>query len=166
MEPKRFYRSKTDRVFAGVCGGLAQYFSMDPLLIRLLLVVLAMVGGGGILIYIILWIVAPEKQEPYTIAQEPAPMGNPEPPRQAPPQPEPPHNFENSPQGQPPYYKRKYRRPHRGLIGGLVLITLGVLFLVAEFVPSVDFGDLWPILLVVIGIGLLIRSVSGRRENN
>ncbi len=162
MEPKRYFRSKTDRVFAGVCGGLAEYFAIDPLLIRLLFVVLALVGGGGLLIYIILWIVAQEKPQSYNKAQAPSIIEN-----QEPPSPEPQHTYENQQSGQQPSPpETKYRRPHRGLIGGLVLITLGILFLVVEFVPSVDFSDLWPILLVVIGIGLLLRSVAGRKGNN
>ena len=161
MEPKRYYRSKSDRVFAGVCGGLAEYFVIDPLLIRLLFVILALVGGGGVLIYIILWIVAQEKPGSYDKAQDPPAMEN----RQSP-SPEPQHTYENPQPSSHTTKEIRHHKPHRGLIGGLVLITLGILFLVVEFVPSVDFGDLWPILLVVIGIGLLIKSVSGRRENN
>ena len=60
MEPKRLYRSITDRKFAGVSGGLAEYFEIDPLFIRLIFVVLTLAGGGGALIYIVLWIVTPE----------------------------------------------------------------------------------------------------------
>ena len=60
MESKRLYRSLTDRKFAGVAGGLGEYFVIDPLLLRLAFVVLALAGGGGLLIYIILWVVTPE----------------------------------------------------------------------------------------------------------
>ena len=51
MESKRLYRSQTDRKFAGVAGGLAEYFVMDPLLIRLVFVVLALAGGGGFILF-------------------------------------------------------------------------------------------------------------------
>jgi uncharacterized membrane protein HdeD (DUF308 family) len=54
--------------------------------------------------------------------------------------------------------EHKHQKGHGSLIGGLVLITLGVLFLIDRFVPGVDFGDLWPIILVVAGIGLIINS--------
>jgi phage shock protein C len=163
MESKRFLRSKTERVFAGVCGGLAEYFQIDPILIRLLFVVLALVGGGGVLIYVILWIVAPEKVSVYTNTQDaPTDQGYSPPP--PPPEPKPAYENPLASPASPPLVKR--RRPHRGLIGGLVLITLGVLFLIDEFVPGIDFGDLWPVLLVVIGIGLLINGVSGRKEKN
>ena len=44
------------------------------------------------------------------------------------------------------------------LIGGLVLITLGAIFLVDQFIPRVDFGDLWPVILIVIGVALLFNA--------
>jgi putative Mn2+ efflux pump MntP len=50
-------------------------------------------------------------------------------------------------------------RKHKGnLIGGLVLITLGGIFLADQFIPGIDFGDLWPVILIVIGAGLLINA--------
>ena len=60
---KRLYRSTRDRVIAGVCGGLGEYFQVDSTLIRLLWVVLtvASMGVGGILAYILAWIIIPEK---------------------------------------------------------------------------------------------------------
>ncbi|MFZ5980397.1 MAG: PspC domain-containing protein [Candidatus Zixiibacteriota bacterium] len=58
---KKLYRSLTDRKIAGVCGGLGQYFDVDPTLIRLLMAILTIIGvGTGLLIYIIAWIVMPE----------------------------------------------------------------------------------------------------------
>ena len=56
---RKLYRSKTDRKVAGVCGGLAQYFNIDPTLIRVLFVVLAILGGSGLLLYLALWIIVP-----------------------------------------------------------------------------------------------------------
>jgi phage shock protein C len=61
MPEKRLYRSLNNRMFAGVAGGLAEYFNVDPVIIRLLLVVLMVAGGPGILIYIVLWIIMPEE---------------------------------------------------------------------------------------------------------
>jgi phage shock protein C len=56
---KRLVRSSTDSKIAGVCGGLADYFDIDPMIIRLIWVVLFFFGGTGGLAYIILWIVLP-----------------------------------------------------------------------------------------------------------
>lgn len=58
---KKLYRSRNERMIAGVCGGIANYFSIDPTLIRLLWIFLAFIAGGGILAYIIAWIVIPEE---------------------------------------------------------------------------------------------------------
>jgi len=60
METKRLYRSRTDRRISGVCGGLAEYLNVDPVLIRLGFVLLALADGVGLLAYIIMAIVLPE----------------------------------------------------------------------------------------------------------
>ena len=60
---KRLYRSRTDRKIAGVCGGLAAYFGMDPVIPRLVWVVLALAAGTGLLAYIICWLVIPQAPE-------------------------------------------------------------------------------------------------------
>ena len=63
-ETKRLYRSRDERMLAGVCGGLAEYLTTDPTLIRLLFVVFALAGGPGIIAYALFWIVVPlEPQE-------------------------------------------------------------------------------------------------------
>jgi phage shock protein C len=59
MEPKRLYRSRTESMIAGVCGGLARYFGIDPTIMRLIFLLLFFLGGNGLLIYLILWIVVP-----------------------------------------------------------------------------------------------------------
>ncbi len=55
----RLYRSNKDKILAGVCGGLGEYFKVDPVIVRLLWVVFSLVYGVGILIYIIAWIIVP-----------------------------------------------------------------------------------------------------------
>lgn len=62
MKEKRLTRSVDDRMLAGVAAGLAEYFSIDPALIRILFVIIALFGGGitGLLIYLVLWIIMPE----------------------------------------------------------------------------------------------------------
>ena len=61
-ETRKFYRSRTDRLLGGVCGGLAGYFGIDPVLVRVLSVVLIPVSGGlALLAYILLWLLGPEE---------------------------------------------------------------------------------------------------------
>ncbi|MCC6177494.1 MAG: PspC domain-containing protein [Chloroflexi bacterium] len=57
--PSRLYRSRSQKMIAGVCGGLGEYFDVDPVLVRLLFVVTALISGIGILAYIVFWIVVP-----------------------------------------------------------------------------------------------------------
>lgn len=59
MPDKRLYRSRNSRMLCGVCGGIAEYFNIDPTLIRLLAVVFGL-SGGGILAYIIAAIIIPD----------------------------------------------------------------------------------------------------------
>lgn len=58
--PVRLYRSSTDKVIAGVCGGLAAYFRIDPAIVRLAFLLFALAGGASILLYIVLWIAVPQ----------------------------------------------------------------------------------------------------------
>ena len=58
---KRLYRSNESKVIAGVCGGIAEYFDIDPTLIRLGWVLFSLLGGSGLLAYIIAAIIIPER---------------------------------------------------------------------------------------------------------
>ncbi len=59
---KRLYRSKSDKVLGGVCAGIANYFEVDPVLVRLIWVILTLASMGlGIIAYIIAWIIVPEE---------------------------------------------------------------------------------------------------------
>jgi phage shock protein C len=57
--PKRLMRSSTDKKIGGVCAGLANYFDMDPTLVRVIWLLAIFFAGTGLLVYIILWIVLP-----------------------------------------------------------------------------------------------------------
>lgn len=60
---RRLYRSKTEKMLGGVCGGLGELLDIDPTIVRLVFVLLALWGGSGILIYLVLWLIAPYKDE-------------------------------------------------------------------------------------------------------
>ena len=62
MDGKRLYRSKKDRMICGVCGGIANYFNIDPTLVRLGFVLIAMGAGSGVLAYIIAAIIIPDER--------------------------------------------------------------------------------------------------------
>src|ERR687887_527798 len=67
---KRLERGRDDRMLAGVCGGLARYFELNPALYRVGFVVLTLLGGAGILIYLAAALVIPEEGKPDSIAAE------------------------------------------------------------------------------------------------
>ena len=60
---KKFYRSKKDRIIAGVCSGIAEYFDIDPMIVRLITLSLVLSTGGGIIAYLIAWIAVPKEPD-------------------------------------------------------------------------------------------------------
>ncbi|HZK08727.1 MAG TPA: PspC domain-containing protein [Bacteroidales bacterium] len=164
---KRLYRSRTDSVIAGVSGGLAKYLSIDPIIVRLMFVVLAIFGGGGVLIYIIAWIAVP--LEPYDVYYDSSRYGRTVPPESGSAgagfsdKEKANTEFDNT-MLNPDEEMRKKQHEHKqlnegSLIAGIILITLGGLFLASHFISRINFGDLWPVLLIVVGI-LIIFSRS------
>lgn len=60
-ERKKLYRSIDERIVGGVCGGIAEYFRIDPVLVRIIFILLVFGAGTGLLAYIIAWIIVPEE---------------------------------------------------------------------------------------------------------
>ena len=60
-EYQKLYRSRNDQIISGVCGGLGEFFGIDPTLIRVIFVLLAIFGGSGIVIYLVMWLIVPEE---------------------------------------------------------------------------------------------------------
>ena len=142
------FRSRTDKVIGGVCGGLAKSMHTDPFLIRLIFAILFIFAGGGILIYIILWIALPEEPMPFFDSSGPASEQeanqgtvNPEPPAYYPP------------------------RNNGALIVGFILIGVGLVFLADRFIPTIHFRDFWPVIIVLAGLVLIVTSFSKNKTN-
>lgn len=128
----RLYRSKKNRMIAGVAGGLAEYFGVDVTLVRLLWVLAVLIGGTGVLVYIIAVIVIPEEK---------GLPGHPE-----------------AGQGEAGAVKEK--GPHNERMrrnAGLLLISLGIIFLAHELLPWAFMRFSWPLLLIALGIYILLR---------
>ena len=62
MEQKRLYKSSTNRVLCGVCGGIGEYFNVDPTVIRLIFLLFVFGVGSGLLAYIVAAIIMPEQK--------------------------------------------------------------------------------------------------------
>ena len=63
MADKKLYRSESDRMLGGVCGGIAEVYDFDPSLVRLITLFLVLSAGSGLLVYIIAWIIIPSESE-------------------------------------------------------------------------------------------------------
>ncbi len=147
----KLYRSRTDRVLAGVCAGLATHFRVDPVLIRVLFIAAAIGGGFGVLAYLIFWIVTPEA--PYPGFENP--VENPGYQADATPSPNPtPESMSNN------------NAKQGSIIAGTVLILLGAMFLADELLPDFDFGKFWPVILIVIGAAMLFGVKSSKKEED
>lgn len=154
---ERLYRSQTDKVFGGVAGGLAEYFDIDVVLARVVFVLLALFGGSGGLIYIVLWIAIPKR--PFSFSSYSSDNAN--------------DSTSSGPDTDETSTfdildKKPAKQNNTGLIAGVVLILLGVLFLGDKLLPWYNLADLWPLLLVVVGVIMIkpdIFKPSKRQEN-
>jgi phage shock protein PspC (stress-responsive transcriptional regulator) len=141
------YRSKTDVVIGGVAAGIAKSLNVDPVIIRLVFVLLLIFGGSGLLLYIIFWIVLPEEKNysENNFAEKTGDMET---------------EMKNNQKEESKGPKNIPPKPKNdgNLIAGLILITLGVIFLLERWIRWIDFADLWPLILVVAGIVLIRNS--------
>jgi phage shock protein PspC (stress-responsive transcriptional regulator) len=144
----RLYRSSTHKVIGGVAGGLGEYLDFDPVLIRIALVVAVFFGGVGLLAYIIAWIIIPEQPRESTMSTPIDPQQTTVPPQPPPPQPQ----------------KPEPKQGRGSIVGGLVLLVIGFLFLAENFLPDFHFGDWWPLILVAIGVGMLYKAVRSNQS--
>lgn len=153
-------RRSSDRIIAGVSSGLGQYFGVEPLLVRIVFVILTLVGAGiGILLYLALWfLMEPPAGAPMSatrnISERLRTMGQEirEDFRTG---------FSRSPEGgpqTPPPWAGWAGRP-RGVWIGVILIALGGYLLISNLGLLRGFrGDLfWPIVLIAIGLLVLVR---------
>ena len=162
----RLYRSETDRIIGGVCGGLGEYLHIDPLLVRILFVLFTMLSGLGLLglaAYIIIWILVPTRQE-QTLTQEQIMR----------------QNVEEIGQ-KARALGQEARNAWRGnrwaggnaaeisnkrkiVIGGL-LVLVGLLILLDNLgiLWWFNVGRLWPLLLIALGAVILLNNLKDKR---
>lgn len=63
MNNKKLYRTEDNKMLAGVCGGVAEYFNLDPTLVRVLWVAVSLFAGAGVILYIVMAIIVPVKSQ-------------------------------------------------------------------------------------------------------
>ena len=135
---QRLERISDEAMIGGVCAGLARYFGLNRTVVRLLFLIgIPLPGFPALLIYAILWIVLPKQPFGASVNQLTV--------------------YSNPVFSMNPYNPNQPASPDRGLIGGAILILLGVLFLIDRYF-DIDFYDLWPFILIAIGLWLIFRD--------
>jgi phage shock protein PspC (stress-responsive transcriptional regulator) len=141
----RLYRSVNDKTIGGVCGGLADYFNIDVVLIRVAFVLLLLFGGGGFLAYIVLWIVIPQQPMDFTAA------GN--------------STKNDSTTDKNTITGTEKKKNNTSMIAGIVLILIGLIILFDRVIPYYDIIDFWPAILIFLGI-MIIKPGLFNSTNN
>lgn len=148
---KKLYRSKTDSMIAGVCGGIAEYFNFDASLVRLVWLLLFFSGGVGFIAYIIAWIIIPLQPTPgqadLSTTEEIQEVTN-ELRKGAQEVASEIHAMLNS--------SSSSNNPR--LVLGLVLIALGLFYLLREFIPWFSLIKLWPLGLLLVGLLIIFKK--------
>ena len=135
---QRLERISDEAMIGGVCAGLAHYFGLNRTVVRLIFLIgIPLPGFPALVIYAILWIVMPK--QPYGASVNQLTV------------------YSNPVFSMNPYNPNQPASPDRGLIGGAILILLGVMFLIDRYF-DIDFGDLWPFILIAIGLWLIFRD--------
>lgn len=140
MENKRFERSATNKVIGGVCAGLADYLNMDVTLVRVLFVVAALCGSFGFWLYVILWIVAPSQKIIGFNSQNDEPV-----------------EINVVEDGKKGFQKG-------AVVTAIILIGIGLLALIDNFMPIDWIWKLWPVILIALGIVIIMNTQ--KKQNN
>ncbi len=159
MEQKQLHRSATNQVIAGICGGIGEYFDIDPTLVRIVFVILGFLSGSGLFLYLILWIIIPGPTtiatDSQTIMQENIQEMGQKIEGFA-------EKIEDKVSGQNTQQAGSHNTPPRSVPWlGIILIMLGGWFFLSNlgFLRTVRFDLFWPLILIVMGFYFLV----GRR---
>ena len=134
----KLYRSYDSKVIGGVCGGLAEYFDIDPIIVRLVFILLAFAGGHMILVYIQGWIIIPSRKPVAADAK-----------------------------GQPVQDEVETTSSNRGIWFGVILVLMGFGFLLESLGLWYcwSFSRFWPLILIAIGILIMAKAFTKKEVN-
>lgn len=143
----KLYRSEKDRVLAGVCGGLADFFDVDSTLVRIIFVLLTIFGGSGLIIYLVLWIIVPTASSTHNVFTKDFMQSNlneiKDTTRNFA------HEFRNA---------TKDKNKNSRNFAGIAIIVLGAFFLLQNLGILRGAHNFWPILLIILGFALLMKK--------
>jgi len=136
---RKLYKSADDRVLAGVCGGIAEYFEIDSTLVRLLVILIVFLGGIGVIAYIIAWIIIPQNPDQSIEGTQ-----------------------DYSQDEKENINQEEKQKNNTHIWGGLILVFLGLFFLLRSFFPRFILISFWPVILIIGGLVLIVQSLSKR----
>jgi phage shock protein C len=141
MKEKKLVRPIKGRVFLGVAQGLANYFEIDPLIVRIIFIFLIFWNGLGIILYLIGFFTIPSQDENAKPTKE-----------------------ELSDSKVNMYNKTdSYKNYQSSQIFGVVVILIGLLILIQNFFPTINFIKIWPLALILIGLGIIFNHTKEKK---
>ncbi|MDI1235482.1 MAG: PspC domain-containing protein [bacterium] len=146
---KKLYRSRIHRVISGVCGGLGEYFNIDPIVFRFVFIALLLAGGSSFFIYLIFLVVIPKVPFEFDTRESHS-----EQTRE--------NSFDAFQQAD---LASNGTDDTNRTIFGLILISGGALLLLNNLVKAFNIEKLWPVVLVIIGLGLLFQKNKKNKDN-
>ncbi|PKM91826.1 hypothetical protein CVU82_01305 [Candidatus Falkowbacteria bacterium HGW-Falkowbacteria-1] len=145
-QTKKLYRSKSDRIIFGVCGGMAKYFDIDPIMIRLVFVVLTIGAGSGVLIYLICALIIPSEDEVVIVGEKKEVDSKAE-------------EFINEIGKKVNNLSSEVKKNDWRFFIGLLLVLVGLSSLFASFIPFRQiFIFFWPLLIIFVGLVVLFKK--------
>lgn len=143
---KKLERNPMNKVLGGVCSGLADYFNLDVALVRVLFVIALLFASFGFWLYIILWMVLPENNVSF--------------------------DFEQQSSGETKQAASDIQQPDdddkkklTAIVSGVIVILIGLIFLINNFIPIAWVWKLWPLILVAIGAVMIYKAVKKGGDN-
>ncbi|MBE6335616.1 MAG: PspC domain-containing protein [Lentimicrobiaceae bacterium] len=141
-EYKKLERNPMNKVIGGVCSGLAEYFNLDVALVRVLFVIALLFASFGFWLYVILWIVIPERKISFDF-----------------------NNTQQSEDQNQQYEDQSSdvtaednKQKTTTVFAGVFVVLIGVIFLINNFIPISWVWKLWPLVLVSIGVIMIVNA--------
>ena len=141
-EYKKLERNPMNKVIGGVCSGLAEYFNLDVALVRVLFVIALLFASFGFWLYVILWIVIPERKISFDF-----------------------NNTQKSEDQNQQYEDQSSdvtaednKQKTTTVFAGVFVVLIGVIFLINNFIPISWVWKLWPLVLVSIGVIMIVNA--------
>jgi phage shock protein C len=155
---KKLQRDENNKMIAGVCAGLAEYFNIDITIIRAVFLLALLLHGTGVGLYIVLWIVMPKKLYGFRNYNNAGPVDYTVPPQSnaGPIDYSVPNAFGNYTAGEP-FAMPPKQKSNAGVIIGVALVVFGSFFLLDNFdlLPDWEFERLWPVVFIISGFVLV-----------